>query len=172
MIAVQSSASICSAREVEPTTSAKSAVTTLRSPARRAARIFAASGAGAAAARRVRRASSVGVLPTLTAWPQLIQNRAPAGNSVLQLLQRCTRGVPQLRQNLACGGLSCAQLEQIIASPFSTNKISATSWHYLWLPSDYSRSIKIAGPTGESGCIQDTGRGCSDSCKRHSLVFH
>ena len=51
MSAVQSSGSICSASLVEPTTSTKSAVTGLRSPVSRAARIFVMSGVGAAAVR-------------------------------------------------------------------------------------------------------------------------
>ena len=46
MIAVQSSGSIVSASEVEPTTSANSAVTGLRSPVSRGARIFSTSGSG------------------------------------------------------------------------------------------------------------------------------
>jgi hypothetical protein len=64
MIAVQSSASNCSASAVEPTTSANNAVTTLRSAGPgRAARILSASGAGARRRPGVRGArSSAGVL--------------------------------------------------------------------------------------------------------------
>src|SRR5258705_7559589 len=53
IMAVQSSGSICSASDVEPTTSANSAVTGLSSPVIRAVRIFVMRGVGAAAIRRV-----------------------------------------------------------------------------------------------------------------------
>src|SRR5690242_2111848 len=75
IIAVQSSGSICSAIEVEPTTSAKRAVTGLRSPVRRALRILVISGAGAAAATRLWMTASVGET-SARAWPQFAQNLA------------------------------------------------------------------------------------------------
>src|SRR6185436_8749547 len=75
IIAVQSSGSICSAIEVEPTTSAKSAVTGLRSPVRRAVRILVISGAGAAAATRVCAAASSDEA-SVRARPQFAQNLA------------------------------------------------------------------------------------------------
>src|SRR5262245_11468823 len=75
IIAVQSSGSICSARVVEPTTSAKRAVTGLRSPVRRAVRILVIRGAGAAAATRVWVAASA-VVASVSGLPQLAQNFA------------------------------------------------------------------------------------------------
>jgi hypothetical protein len=43
-----------------------------------------------------------------------MQKRAPAGNSVPQLEQRCASAVPQLRQNLAFAGFSVWQLGHFI----------------------------------------------------------
>src|SRR5688572_10899454 len=99
MISVQSSGSMFSAKAVEPTTSANRHVTIFRSPARWAARIFSTSGAGVLAARRVWRASSLGVVAA-TGWPQLAQKRAPGDSSDWQLAQRAARAWPQLIQNL------------------------------------------------------------------------
>src|SRR5215210_5020757 len=73
----QSSGSICSASEVEPTTSANTAVTGLRSPDSLAAHILSTSGAGAAAASAAWRVSSDSVEPA-SGWPHLAQKRASA----------------------------------------------------------------------------------------------
>ena len=85
MMPVHSSASIDSAREVDPTTSAKSAVTGLRSPVRRGACIFLTRGWGAAACSRAWRGSSSGV--AATGWPQVMQNRASGGSGAEQFRQ-------------------------------------------------------------------------------------
>src|SRR5262249_998949 len=65
----------CSARVVEPTTSAKRAVTGLRSPVRRAVRILVMSGAGAAAAIFEWVAASA-VDASANGFPQFAQNLA------------------------------------------------------------------------------------------------
>src|SRR4051812_2675662 len=81
MSCVQSSGSIPSASVVEPTMSAKSAVTGLRSPVSLAARIFSTRGAGAAAEIRAWRApdsASLTVASGDSDCPQLMQNRASA----------------------------------------------------------------------------------------------
>src|SRR3990170_1771334 len=83
IIAVQSSGSIRSASAVEPTTSANTAVTGLRSPVSLAARIFSMSGDGAAADKRAWRASSVSV-GSPRASPQLAQKRASPGTGASQ----------------------------------------------------------------------------------------
>src|SRR4051812_35447920 len=82
MSCVQSSGSIDSASVVEPTMSAKSAVTGLRSPVSLALRILSTSGAGAAAANRDWRASADE--SGSSDCPQLMQKRASAGTGASQ----------------------------------------------------------------------------------------
>src|ERR671915_583390 len=84
IIADQSSGSIDSRYVVEPTTSANRAVTGLRSPVILAARIFATRGAGAVAARRVRRSTSDSSRGAI-GLPQLMQKRASAGTDAAQV---------------------------------------------------------------------------------------
>jgi hypothetical protein len=83
IIAVQSSGSICSARLVEPTTSAKRAVTGFRSPVRRAVRILVIRGTGAAAATREWIAAS-SLVASVRARPQLAQNLASGATAASQ----------------------------------------------------------------------------------------
>src|SRR5689334_8479811 len=104
MMEAQSSASICSASAVEPTTSAKSAVTTFRSLLTSAAWIFLTRAEGTAVFIRTSRISSVEVV-TWTGWPQLVQNRSPGDMGAPQLEQARSE-FPQLRQNFAPSGLS------------------------------------------------------------------
>ena len=68
--------------------------------------VLGGSGAGVAAARRVRRASSAGVLEP-TGCPQFMQKRASVGTSAWQFGHGWGRAVPQLRQKRAPSGF-CA----------------------------------------------------------------
>jgi hypothetical protein len=54
---------------------------------------------------------------TITAWPQLEQNFAPAGSAVPQLLQLIESAVPQFRQNFAPSGFSVPQDKHFIVVP-------------------------------------------------------
>src|SRR5687767_2779035 len=92
MIVVQSSGSMRSRIAVEPTTSANSAVTGLRSPVSFASRIFSMSGAGAADERRLRSSSSAGSAG-LIALPQFEQKRASAGTDASQFGQKTDTGL-------------------------------------------------------------------------------
>ena len=82
MIWLQSSGSVVSASVVEPTTSAKIAVTGLRSPVSFEARIFRASGSGVEAAMRSKRDASEGV----SAIPLGIVSRLGARHSLFLFL--------------------------------------------------------------------------------------
>src|SRR5258708_30363311 len=103
MIDVHSSASICSARVVEPTTSTKSAVTTLRSLVTSAMRILLTSVVGARVFKCCNRSLSAGVVVPV-GWPQDVQNRSPADSDAPQLPQAMLKALPQLRQKRAESG--------------------------------------------------------------------
>src|SRR5919109_178623 len=106
MIAAQSSGSIRSARLVEPTTSAKSAVTGLRSPLTRAARSLAATGGGAAAVRRAWRSTSSWLASVVCCIGLIVRRASKIGClAPLGRTPRCAEG-PGRSRGLRIGAFS------------------------------------------------------------------
>src|SRR5215470_17627459 len=94
MMDVHSSASMRSARVVEPTTSTKSAVTTLRSLVTSALRILLTSAFGARVFKCCRRSLSAEVVVPV-GCPHDVQNRSPADIEAPQLLHVKVSALPQ-----------------------------------------------------------------------------
>src|SRR5258708_11108591 len=103
MMEVHSSASICEASVVEPTTPTTSAVTILRSLVTCAVRILLTSVVGASVFKCCKRSLSDGVIVPV-GCPQALQNRSPAAIDVPQFAQDTLNAWPQLRQNRAESG--------------------------------------------------------------------
>src|SRR3954451_486212 len=118
MISRHASGSCCSARSIEPITSAKRTVTCLRSPSRevRPARIFSArcSGTGERGSGSATEPPCSEAPPSASAaiaLPQALQNRWPAGFSAPQSEHRhaINSGAAQFPQNRAWDGLGRPQ---------------------------------------------------------------
>src|SRR5262249_24074550 len=124
MMAVHSSASICSARVVEPTTSTKSTVTILRSLVTSAMRILLTSAVGVSVFRCCRRSLSEEVVVPV-GWPQDVQKRSPADIGAPQLAQAILSALPQLRQKRAESGFWVWHFGQIIAYGSHSSRCSA-----------------------------------------------
>src|SRR5258707_15600115 len=103
MMDVHSSASICSASVVEPTTSTNRAVTILRSLVTSAVRILLTSVVGASVFKCCKRSLSDGVIVPV-GCPQALQNRSPGASDVPQFEQVRLNACPQFRQNRAESG--------------------------------------------------------------------
>src|SRR5262249_1146992 len=111
------SAPIRSASPVEFTKSQKRTVTCLRSPSRAAleVRIFSARCLGVYDSGEGLRGAATG--SPVTGVPHLLQNREPAGRSVVQFEQGRLSRAPQPRQKFDPGGFACWHRKHVIPEP-------------------------------------------------------
>src|SRR5918995_3739101 len=161
MSAVQSSGSICSASVVDPTTSAKRAVTGLRSPVSRAARILVTSGVGPAASKRLWIAASV-VDGSPSGWPQFGQNRASAATAASQRGQLCGGDSTLIGPIVAQGGHGARSGDRRRSavrgllprgrafSPRQAGLLSSGScpWPLIWILGPWAGPLPVIRPSG------------------------
>src|SRR5262249_16962583 len=118
-----------SASREESTMSQKSTVTCLRSPSRAAfeVRIFSARCLGVYDSGEGLRGAAAG--SPVTGVPHLLQNREPAGSSVVQVEQVRLSRAPQPRQKFDPGGFSCWHRKQVVPEPPHGYPPGSTAWN-------------------------------------------
>src|SRR5262249_39731808 len=124
-----SSGSRSASNSIEPFRSAKSTVTCLRSPSRAAleVRIFSARCLGVYDSGEGVRGATAG--SPVTGVPHLLQNREPAGSSVVQLEQVRLSRAPQPRQKFDPGGFSCWHWKHVMPEPPCGYRRGSTAWN-------------------------------------------